>query len=359
MRNIKHLLVAVLALVFLTTACKKDEPTPVTPSEQGFYIINEGAFSQGNASLSFYNTDKDSLINDYYTLLVGRPLGDVFQSMSFNNGRIFFVVNNSQKIEVVDSASFSAIRTITGFTSPRGIYFYKNKAYVTDAQSNKITVLNATTYEKISEISVAGFTDRMVFTEGKFYVTVQQFFSYSEGSLKGLVVLNPETDAIEDYLELREGAYDIVLDANKKIWVMCSGDYLAPVNGALYRINPALLAIEKEFPFTNLAYFGSALKLSADKQSIYFTAPDPSGGFTETDIFKMPVTSNSLPEVPVYDGVDKYIYGYGVNEAKNELYILDAVGGGQKGNLVKVNATTGTDIFTKEVGYFPSNIVFK
>lgn len=359
MKKTKHLFSVAIALLFLITSCKKDEPTPVVPSENGFYIINEGAFSQANASLSFFNTDKDSLINDYYSLLVGRPLGDVLQSMSFNNGRIFLVVNNSQKIEVVDSASFTAIRSITGFTSPRGIYFYKDKAYVTDAQSNKITVLNATTFEKLKEIPVEGFTDRMVFLEGKFYVTVQQFFSYTASSLKGLIVLNPETDAVEDYLELREGAYDIVLDANNKIWVMCSGDYAAPVNGALYRINPTLLAVEQEFSFPGLAYFGSALKLSANKQFIYFTAPDPSGGFTETDIFKMSVTSGTLPSAPFYDGAGKYIYGYGVNESGNELYILDAVGGGQKGNIIKVDATTGADIFTREVGYFPSNIVFK
>ena len=49
----------------------------------------------------------------------GTPLGDVVQSITQFNNNAYVVVNNSNKIEVIDITNFSSIATITGFTSPR------------------------------------------------------------------------------------------------------------------------------------------------------------------------------------------------------------------------------------------------
>jgi hypothetical protein len=347
----------VLVVLILVSACSKDPKPVLDPrSVSGLYIVNEGGFLQGNASLSFYDAEQDIMYDDIFTQVNGRPLGDVFQSMTFYKGKAYLIVNNSQKIEVVDSASFSSITTITGLESPRNLFFANDKAYITSFSG--ITVYNAETFQKIKEINVGGWPEKLVLHDTTLYAPVQQF-SYTTGARKGLVSINPRTDEVVDYMELREGAYDIVLDANNWLWVMCAGDFEKPVNGALYKVDPKTFTMLTEYSFNGLAYFGNALKLSNNGLQLYFAVPNPAGGFTQTDIFKMNIFSNTLPTTPFYSGAGKYIYGFNVDELQEELYILDAVQGGQKGNLIRVNLQNGQEISTYGVGYFPNNVIVR
>lgn len=349
----------IMALVLLVASCKKDDRVVEDPVfVKGVYVVNEGGYLQGNASLSFYDAIKDTMYNEVFKGINSRPLGDVFQSMTFYDGKAYLVVNNSQKIEVVDSVSFSSLGTISGLTSPRHIHFFNGKAYVTDLYSNNISVYNPTTLAKIADIPVEGGTEKLIYFKDTIYATVQQS-SYTEDSRKGLLRINAATDEVIDYMELREGAFDIALDANYNIWVMCSGDYNPPqVNGALYKIDRLNFRVLTEYPLPDLAY-GSAIKLSGNAQQLYFSLPDPTGGYTEYDIYKMSIFSNTLPSTPLYNGIGKYIYGFAANELQGELYILDAIAGGQKGNMIRVNLETGADIKSYGVGYFPNNAIVR
>ena len=360
MFNTKSFLTIVLVAFSIFTSCKKDPgPGPEPDYARGFYIVNEGGFLQGNGSLSFYDIEKDSVFNDVFQSTNGRPLGDVFQSMTFYNGKGYLVVNNSQKIEVVDSITLQSLGTLTGLTSPRGIYFFENKAYVTDMVSNKVSVYNPETLTKIKDIPVGGWVEKMAFLKDTIYCTVQQFDYSDPTARKGILAIHPVLDTVVKYLEIREGAFDMVFDANYFLWVMCSGDFTTGKNGALYKVSTNEWKIYSEYELGSQAYYGSALKLSPNGLNLYFLLPDASGGFTESDLYRMNIFSNTLPTKPIYDGKDKYIYGYGFNELYGELYILDAIGGGQKGRLVRVDINTGQDLETYPLGYFPSNIVFR
>jgi hypothetical protein len=346
-----------LIILFLAGACKKDPRPIVDPKEvTGLYIVNEGGFLQGNASLSFYDAEQDIMYDDIFAEVNGRPLGDVFQSMTFYKGKAYLVVNNSQKIEVVDSASFTSLNTITGLDAPRNIFFLNDKAYITSFSG--IAVYNAETFQKIKDIDVGGWPEKLVLHDTTLYAPVQQF-SYGPGARKGLVSISPRTDEVLQYMELREGAYDIVLDANNWLWVMCAGDFNVPVNGALYKVDPKEFELLTEYPFGGLAYFGNALKLSNNGLQLYFAVPNPAGGFTQTDIYRMNIFSNTLPSAPLFSGAGKYVYGFGVDELQGELYVLDAVQGGQKGNLIRVNLDNGQEISTYGVGYFPNNVIVR
>jgi hypothetical protein len=361
MKNKMQLIFRLLVIITVFfNGCKKDDKPNIIPNyNKGFYIVNEGGFLQGNGSLSFYDADKDTMINDLFSTVNGIPLGDVFQSMAFYKGRGYLVVNNSQKVVVVDSSTMSVVGTITGLTSPRGIYFYKDKAYITDLISPNISVYNALTLAKIKEIPVGGSTEKIVELKDTLFATVQQLDYSNPAARKGIVAIQPILDTVVRYLELSEGAFDIVVDGNFRFWVMCSGDFNTGVKGALYKISNQHWKIESEFKFDTYAYYSNALKLSPNGLNLYFMLPDPSGGFTESDIYRMNVFSSTIPDKPLYDGKGKYIYGFGFNELIGELYVLDAVSGGQKGNLVRVDINTGADIKKYEVGYFPNNIVFR
>lgn len=362
MKKINAVWLFIVGCIILVSSCQKDEyfDNIDIKNAKGFYIINEGLFTQGNASLSFYDFEKDAVTNDLFESVNNRPLGDVFQSMKFHQGKGYLVINNSSKIEVVDSASMQSIRTVEGFTSPRYIHFYKNKAYVTDLYSNEIHVLDAATMEKTGAIPVEGSTEDIVEANGKLLVAVNQSSAYTEESLQGLLVIDPEKDEIVKYVKLSEGAVDIEVDVVGNIWVYCTGFWGGDVPpGKLHKLKGSNYGIERTFDFGKLAYFGSPLKFNQAGNVLYFALAGDPANYTEFNIYSMPVNSTELPVNPVFSGKDRYVYGYQLDEVRNELYVLDATEGGQKGELVRVDAKTSEVKGTYEVGYFPSSIVFK
>ena len=85
----------------------KPEPQPVNPKAldlgSGVFVLNEGNFNFSNASISFYDIDGDSVVNNLFYKVNDAPLGDVGQSLALTNGQLYIVVNNSNHIYKVDA----------------------------------------------------------------------------------------------------------------------------------------------------------------------------------------------------------------------------------------------------------------
>ncbi|MCO5231941.1 MAG: hypothetical protein M9958_12395 [Chitinophagales bacterium] len=361
MKKNSPILVWVLGFFVLLSSCKKTEvfyEEDGLKSAKGFYIINEGAFTMGNSSLSFFDFDKNEVTNDLFERINTRPIGDVFQNLKFNNGKGYLVVNNSAKIEVVDSASMKSIKTIEGFVSPKNIEFYKNKAFVTDLYSNVITIINSETFEKKSTIEVNGSTEDILLSNGKLIVAVNQSVEYTADNQQGILIIDPETEKIEKYIKLSEGAVDVETDYNNDIWVYCTGFWGNNAPGKLYKIDGANYKVKNTFDFGRLAYFGAPLRLNSSKNTIYF-ALAAVGSYTQFDIFQMPINATELPTEALFSGAKRYIYGFHIDELKDELIVLDAIDGTQKGEMLRVDLKNKTVKGVYNVGYFPSNIVLK
>lgn len=362
MKKINVLYLFVVGLFVLTSSCKKDDvfiPADIKASK-GFYIVNEGLFGQGNASLSFYDFDSNAVLNNLFEGINKRPLGDVFQSLTFHKGKGYLVINNSRKIEVVDSASMKSIETVSDFVSPRKILFYKDKAYVTDLYSNKISILDANTLAEKGSIDVDGSTEDIIESNGKILVAVNQSDEYTEDKLQGLLVINPDVDTLEHYVKLSEGAVDIEVDKLGNIWVHCTGHWSdADATGKLYQIDGSDYTILQTFDYGRLAYFSSPLKVNQTGDAIFIALPGDPSSYTEFNIFKMSIYATSLPTEVYFSGANRYLYGYAFDESKKELVVLDALEGGQKGEVVRIDTETKAELGTYEVGYLPSSIVFK
>ena len=88
-----------LSIVFLTS-CMKWESPEIEPSisvdGEGIYILNEGNFQYGNATLSYYNPVDKTVENEVFYRSNGMKLGDVAQSMNIFDDKGWIVVNNSR-----------------------------------------------------------------------------------------------------------------------------------------------------------------------------------------------------------------------------------------------------------------------
>lgn len=229
MSTLKNILSClIISFIFLVSSCSEDEVVPkILPGETGFFIVNEGAFGNGNASLSYFNKSTNSITNDIFLSNTGKPLGDQAQSMTIFNEKGYIVVQNSAKIEVIDLTDISSITTIgstDGIASPRYFLGIDNtKGYISDWGSDGVTgtikVLDLATNTITKTIEIGQGTNKMLLSNGKVYVTN----SGGWGQDNTVKVIDTNTDEVIKTITTGDNPKDIVASENGDIWVLGSG----------------------------------------------------------------------------------------------------------------------------------------
>ena len=155
-----------------------NEDEKINIPASGLVICNEGNFQYGNATLSFYNPASGEVENELFYRANGFRLGDVAQSVTLFDDRLWVVVNNSHVIFALNSTSFTETGRITGLTSPRYIHFVDSrKAYVSQLWDNRLAIVDPKRYEVTGYIAVpsmntsTGSTEQMVHLGSYVYCT--------------------------------------------------------------------------------------------------------------------------------------------------------------------------------------------
>lgn len=315
-----------------------DGPTVnVNSFTNGVFILNEGNFLAGNASLSFFNKHNDSLSHDVFTAINELPLGDVAQSMVTRGDRGYIVVNNSGKIEAVNLEDLRSVGVITGLSSPRYMAFASNtKAYVTDLYSNTITVFNPETMTVTGTIATNGWTEEIVVIGGSAYVA---------GAGSGqLYRINTSNDQITDSVLIGEEPSSLAVDANGKLWVLTTGGWLVE-QPKLVRINPADLTIEQTLTFASTDSYPGSLSTDASGTKLYYV---------DGAVYSLPVTAAQLPSSPTVAG---YFYKLGVDKASAKMYVSDPLDYNSNGKVYRYTMD-GTPLDTFTVGIIPGSFCF-
>lgn len=322
-------LFTLICVLLIFTACEKPpthEEVELPPAQEGgIFMLNEGTYNGGNASLTFYDFKENTITDDVFYVANNRHLGDVLQSMTMHNGLVYLVVNNSKKIEIIDATSFKSQGTITGFNSPRYMLFVNDaKAYVSDLYDNAIAVVDVANKSISTKINCPGATEQMLMQNGKVYVcNTKKNYVY---------IINSVTDILEDSIALSYGSNSLVLDRNNKIWVLCSGDKDNNINAGLHRINP--LSNEVELSINNIAptgIFGATrLTINGGKNVLYWL---------NTNVCSINITDTLLPAQPFISAFNNKFYGLGANPVTGELYVSDAVDFVQKAIVTKYSSS--------------------
>ena len=109
-----------ILIILLFLSCKPEKYIlPEGIYSNGIFVVNEGIYGQSSGTITFYQPDSQAVYDKIFRNANGRDLGNVVQSLYFNNDNAFIVVNNSNKIEVVNSNDFTELAQINNLEQPR------------------------------------------------------------------------------------------------------------------------------------------------------------------------------------------------------------------------------------------------
>lgn len=233
----KLLGLTLLGFMAFIYACKPDEEITPLPKEisEGIFLVNEGNFQRGNASLSLLSfSGEPKMSNKLYETANGVSLGDVANSLELINDELYVVVNNSGKIEILNPKSFEKIATIDGFTSPRQILkINDSKALVSDlyAKAFYVVDLNSKSIEK--KILVPSWIEDLHLSNGKVFAT--------NASYSHVYVIDPISFELADSIDVGGKTENMFVDKQQNIWVLRHADTDEKVVGAWVKIDAGSL----------------------------------------------------------------------------------------------------------------------
>lgn len=349
-------LVTCIALGF--SACS-DDPE-VSPSnntnlgyDKGIYIINEGNFGVGNASIDFYSKDSNTVTRNIFQLVNNRPLGDVAQSMTIVGTKGFIVMNGSGKVEIIDINTAQSLGTINQLSAPRYVVARNSSiAYLSDWISNTIKVIDASNNPAIvtNSIGVGTGPEGMAISGDKLFVTNSG--GYALDSTVSIIDLNSNT--VVETIIVGDAPVAAATDVNGKVWVLCRGDYgdfmdlTDDTKPKLVRINPNNYSIELEIEIGNVGDHPDKMKINRDKNALFYL-----GSYDfNSGLFKFNITDVTAATSPIISG---YFYGFGYDKVLDHLYLADPIDFVQNGVMYKYQSN-GVKLDSMSVGIIPNGI---
>jgi YVTN family beta-propeller protein len=239
-----------IGLLVFVASCKKDEEeqsTAETNYTRGIFISNEGSFNGNNASITYFDPSFKQTENVYQVAnAVG--LGDVLQSFTIIGDNGYAVVNNSQKVEVVEMKTMKRIATITGVDYPRHLLDIGNgKAYLTNgSMSGEVKIIDLVTHTITGSIVVGLGPERMYKSGNKVFVCNSGGWSVDNT----ISVIDINSSTVVSTIAVGDRPIDMALDNAGNIWTLCSGETLYDANWAVVGNTAAMLY--QIDPLTNL-----------------------------------------------------------------------------------------------------------
>jgi YVTN family beta-propeller protein len=316
------------------------------PSAKGVYIVNEGTWGRGNASLSYYDLATFRAFSDVFGAVNGRSLGDVGNQMVVRNDKGYIVVNNSDRIEIIDLHTHRSEGTIPvpAGSSPRQIAFVGDSILmVTALYDNSVLLYRLEGGAPLGRIQVGGNPEGIVVANGKAYVA-----NSGLGSGNTMSVINLATRAVTTTMTVGDNPAGVALSGDGMVYVVCGGfynDYMNPDDdtpATIAVVNPGTDAV-----ITSLVIGGHASTIAL--------SPDGRGYVPTTDRV---VTIDTRSRTVAGTFLTGYFYGVGVEEVSGDVYLTDPKNFVLPGEVL-IYAATGQFRTKFAAGVIPGSIAFK
>ena len=311
----KFLLLASVSL--LLASCSK---SPVQPSStvlqnaSTVYVLNQGIYGQGNSTLTAYYPDSNSVAGDVFRAVNGRGLGDTGNDITVFNGKAFMVINNSDKIEVMDASTAKSVGTIyfNSGTSPYRIAVYPDQStgFVTDLYTNTVSVVDLLTNSLVpaDTIPVGANPYGIAYTSGEVFVTNSGY-----GSGNTVTVIDAAARKVVKTVTVGAGPTEVEPDGNGNVWVSCPGNYgdigkIFVISASTNSVTDSL-SVGVALP----SFTGRALAIDPQRDAAYLIA--------DSSIIKLDTKTEQISDANFISGS---FYAISVDEATGDIYAADA-----------------------------------
>lgn len=350
MKTMKKLLFLSFATMLFISCSSDDDNTPsdYIPAdyEKGIFITNEGPFNNGSGSITYISDDYSTVAQDVYKNVNGTNLGNVVQSMGFGDDNAYIVVNNSDKIMVVNRYTFKSVDSIkTDIAGPRHfIEAAGSKAYVTnwgdpnDNSDDYVAVLDLRTNVVTATIPVDFGPEKMVSHNNKIYVAHQG--AYGQNNLVSVISGN----SLEGTITVGDVPNSMVVSGND-LYVLCGGSPNYTGNetpGSLVKIDLLSGTVTETSDFGTTEHPTS---LTADGNNLFYSL--------NGKVYKVNTSSIALPGTDIINGLF-----YTLRAKDGKLYATDAGDFASKGSLKIFDLSSNQEVQDFQTGIIPGGIYF-
>jgi DNA-binding beta-propeller fold protein YncE len=305
---------------------------PEITSIQGFYLLNEGNMGSNKSTLDYYDYETGEYHRNIYASAnpnVPKELGDVGNDIAIYGGKLYAVINCSNKIEVMEAKTAKRITQID-IPNCRYITFYNGYAYVTSyagpVQTNPehqqigyVAKIDTSSLQVVAQCLVGFQPDGLDIINGKIYVA----------NSGGYLFPNYEnTVSVIDITSFKEikritvaaNLYRVCADKHGNVWVTTRGDYYN-TSSKLYCIDSTTDQVTDSIniPVSNFHLDEDKLYIISTAWN-YVTMTDETS-YRIVDVVSKQVISHKF----ITDGTDiKAPYGITVNPITKDIYVTDA-----------------------------------
>ena len=343
MKNIKYSVHFLFSLgVLACSSCRKEKQsseviTKVSPADiggvlKGLYVLNEGNMNSNKASLDYLDYSTGEYHQNIYEQVnpdVVKGLGDVGNDIGAYGGKLYVVVNNSNKVEVLHARSAIRISQVN-IQNCRNVIFHNGKAYVSaylgvvgdpKAPNGAVYEIDTATLQITRKVTVGRQPEEMAIVNEKLYVANSGGYSPPDYERTVSVVdlaSFTETKRIDVAINLDK----LKADQYGDLYVTSKGDYYT-IPPDLFVIDTKTDQVKKDFklPVSNfwidgdIAYMYSVgFNNGNDKNTITYSMLNVKD---ETIIDKQFITDGTQSQI-------KLPYGIAVNPITKEVYVADA-----------------------------------
>ncbi|EKU91359.1 DUF5074 domain-containing protein [Bacteroides oleiciplenus] len=380
-KRVLGLFCAVLMLSLSGCEYEDDFPAGVGEGNIEAIVLNEGRIGTNMGAISVLY--RNGMVSpDVFRVVNNRPLGDVAQSITMINGKYFVALNNSKKIEIVDSQTFKSEGTIlyTQAGLPRQIVSVSDTtAIVSDLLSNNVSGTDLPS-QLVRIRTVPPYGTPLE------YIVIRKWVEYMEVAdnklfgmtAKGLYVFDLDnitqegSRMIEDvYNEETTKTCKMLKDKNGRIWALMNERDKSKLTAVLLKcIDPETEKVITTYrlPFVdkNEAKEGDVVgtvsynrtDMDAAKTLIYFSVRTCKPGRpndSQQSIYTLNTDNGTFRLHRHVPGVDM-MYGCGVSP-QGEVYICDCLDYSAQRGYIRHYKESG-NIESYRVGVYPSQVYF-
>ncbi|MCG2462034.1 YncE family protein [Flavobacteriaceae bacterium F89] len=351
--KIKQLLILLLAASLLAVSCSKDDDDEINlPSgdfANGILVSNEGPFNNGSGTVTFISENLGSQEDAIYKKVNGEDLGNVVQSIGFNEDHAYIISNVSRTVTVVDRYTFEKITDISdGFENPRYFVAVNGKGYVTDwgdpnnDSDDYVAVIDLATNAVQSTISVNFGPERLLAKGNAIYVAHQG--GYGQNDI--ISVINTDSNTVTATIQVGSVPNSLQLDDAGNLWVLSAGtpSYAGTESGGvLSMIDTSSNTVTAHLDFETSEHPNL---LSVEGSILYY--------YLNGSVYEIDNSALTLPGHGILDGVNFYA----MSVSKGKLYGTNAGDFASRGTLAVYDLNSKANIKTMTVGIVPGGVYF-